>query len=66
MKKTSRGLEMSRGSRQGTSSEPINTAKAAAFASYKIQEILVTKKPFQDGNVIKAMFYKLYITNGIC
>jgi hypothetical protein len=32
-------------------SQPINKAKAATFASYKIIQILAKKKPFEDGNM---------------
>jgi hypothetical protein len=41
-------------SRQAIFSKPVNKAKAATIASYKITEILSKKKkPFEDGNVIK-------------
>jgi hypothetical protein len=39
-------------SRQAIFSKPVNKAKAAIIASYKITEIL-DKKPFENGNVIK-------------
>jgi hypothetical protein len=36
-------------------SKPINRAKAAAIASYKVIEMLAKKKtPFEDGNVMKG------------
>jgi hypothetical protein len=41
-------------SRQAIISKPVNKAKAATIASYKITEILAKKKkPFEDGEVIK-------------
>jgi hypothetical protein len=41
-------------SRQAIFSKPVNRAKEATIASYKITEILAKKKkPFEDGNVIK-------------
>jgi len=51
-------LERNLQSRQAIFPKPINKAKEATIASYKITEILATKKkkkkkPFQDGNVIK-------------